>query len=202
MNVSREQLLAAAAHELRGPLSVIAGMASVLRERAAPRDRDCLEAIVIETGQLTRMLDNLLAVTRLDAVVREFVPLEEMIGAAFDRLAQPLEGHAIRSTLPPDTLAHVDPVLGELLVMNLVERASKSGGPVELAARRDGGRVVIEVTSDEASRRSQNVDLGLAVVTGIVAAHHGTIEHIEPPRRPAVWRVTIPDAAPLPEIEP
>lgn len=221
----RSSLLSAVSHDLRTPLAVITGMATTLRETAADSQKEGLDTIVTEAERLSRILQNLLAATKVDggaAPRREWVPLEEIVGSALQRLDDMLKGRAVRVDIADESLAHVDPVLGELLVENLVDNAAKhtpAGTPIELAARREGTTAVIEIAdrgpgiragdeqrvfekffrSQDASRAG--VGLGLAVCRGIAIAHGGTIEAETRDGGGALFRVRIPDGEPLPTFD-
>lgn len=215
----RTALLSAVSHDLRTPLAVITGMASTLRESAPGSEHDALDTIVGESARLGRIVENLLAVTKVEAGAqprREWVPIEELVGAALERLAL----GSIGIDIPPDALAHIDPVLGELLLANLLDNASKHApdAPIELSARRDDKAIVVEIADRgpgipagtehrvfdrffRATQRDNGVGLGLAVCRGITAAHHGTIEATNRAGGGAVFRVRIPDAAEMPRFD-
>ncbi|MBL9020046.1 MAG: DUF4118 domain-containing protein [Myxococcales bacterium] len=221
----RSSLLSAVSHDLRTPLAVITGMATTLRETAGDAQQEGLDTIVEEAERLSRILQNLLAATKVDggaAPRREWVPVEELVGAALQRLDDALQGRAVRVDIADDALAHLDPVLGELLIGNLVDNAAKhtpAGTPIDVRVRREGAAAILEVADRgpgvragdeqrvfEKFFRSQHaaragVGLGLAVCRGIALAHGGTIEVEARPGGGAVFRVRIPDGEPLPALD-
>jgi K+-sensing histidine kinase KdpD len=221
----RTALLSAVSHDLRTPLAVIVGMATTLRETAPVREHDGLDEIVSEAARLSRILENLLAVTKVEAGAkprREWVPIEELVGAALARTESSIAGRAVSIAIPGDLLAHVDPILGELLLVNLLDNAAKytpTGTPLELTARREENGAVIELADrgpglPEGTERlvferffraapqgTAGVGLGLAVCRGIVEAHEGTIEARAREGGGAVFRVTLPDAEPPPQLQ-
>src|SRR5262249_34590255 len=140
----RNSLLSAVSHDLRTPLAAITGMATTLRETAPPGEHEGLDTIVDEAQRLSRILQNLLAVTKVEGGAtprRQWVPVEELVGSALGRLDDPLADRPIEVAIAGDLLAHVDPILGELLLVNLVDNAAKHtppGTPIELSARRTG----------------------------------------------------------------
>src|SRR5689334_8751945 len=142
-------LLSAVSHDLRTPLSVITGRASVLRATVREELRRDLDTIVHEAQRLSRTLENLLAITEAyREVPREWVPVEELVGAVLARLESSLEGRPVKLEVPDDLLIHIDPVRGELLLANLLDHAATHtapGSPIELTAKRDGRAVAIEV---------------------------------------------------------
>src|SRR5690349_8474438 len=145
-------LLSTVSHDLRTPLSVITGRASVLRATAREEHRRDLDTIVHEAQRLSRTLENLLAITenRPETAPREWIPVEELVGGVLARLESSLDGRPVKVDVPDDLLAHVDPVRGELLLANLLDHAATHtppGAPIELTAKRDGRAVAIDVAN-------------------------------------------------------
>jgi two-component system sensor histidine kinase KdpD len=211
----RDRLLATAAHQLRGPLSVITGMASVLRATEDGRMREGLDTIALETARLARMLENLFAVTRFSPdkpVRRDWIPVEDVVGTALGRLEDELAGREIGLALEPPVLAHADPVLLELLLVNLIDNAVRhtpAGTPFEISARRDNVVVVIELSDRGPGIPAGVFDrpigtsrgLGFDVCRGIADAHGGAVVAWAREGGGSVVLVTLPDAAPLPKME-
>lgn len=222
----RNALLSAVSHDLRTPLASITGMATALQAQSSPDDlRDGLETIVHEAARLSRVLENLLAVTRVEGgemARREWIPIEELVGPSLARLDEALAGREVGVDIPEGLVGHIDPILGELLLVNLVENAAKhtpAGSKIEISARRDGGACVLEVADRgpgippgaetkifdrffrAAAPGTQGVGLGLTVCRGIASAHGGTIEALPRDGGGSRFRVTIPDGAPMPVFE-
>ena len=97
--VDREQLrnalLSSVSHDLRTPLGGITGAASNPPGRPGRThqedSRELLETIHEESNRLQRLVTNLLDVTRLESgvvdLVKEWVPLEEVVGSALESMA-------------------------------------------------------------------------------------------------------------------
>ncbi len=212
----RSSLLSAVSHDLRTPLAVVTGAATSLRDDhgklgAAARD-ELLDTIVDEARRLERVLANLLAITRVETGLqpaREWVPVEELVGAALTRLEGALGDRAVEVEVPEDLGVSVDPVLFEQALINLIDNAIKHGQPpIRVTARRDGDAIQLDVEDGGAGvpagaeRRvfdkfvrasaAPGVGLGLAVVRGLVEAHGGTIT-----AEGARFRIVLP-AAPAP----
>ncbi len=220
----RNALLSAVSHDLRTPLAVITGMATTLRETAVVAAQEGLDTIVAESARLSRILENLLTVTKVEAGAkpkREWVPIEEIVGTALRRVDDALEGRAVDLTIEDAALAHVDPILGELLLVNLLDNAAKHtppGTPIALAARREGPAAILEVADRgpgipagserqvferffRASPGTAGVGLGLALCRGIAVAHGGTIEALPRDGGGSVFRVILPDGEPMPTFD-
>ncbi len=213
----RSSLLSTVSHDLRTPLASILGMATALRDSARPDQKEDLDTIADESRRLGAILTNLLSITRVESgaeVKREWVPVEELVGAALSRTETVLGGREIGVDVAHDAGALVDPILIEQLLLNLLENAAKhtpAGSPIDVAAHRDGGGVVIEI-SDRGpglpdvplfekfvrgpATRTAGAGLGLAVCRGIAVAHGGRIEGVPRDGGGATFRVWLPGGDP------
>ena len=217
----RSSLLSAVSHDLRTPLASITGAASTLRsqgEKLEPETRqDLLESIADEAERLSRLVSNLLDMTRLESGIelrRDFYPLEEIVGAVLQRMEHQLADRQLVTSLP-ETLppVYADDVLLGQLILNLLENATKytpEGTPIELAAEASAEAVVLEVRDrgpgfrpEEERRifekfyrgRSDGVrgaGLGLAICRAVIEAHQGSIEAFNREGGGAVFRIRIP----------
>ncbi|HEY5920953.1 MAG TPA: sensor histidine kinase KdpD [Kofleriaceae bacterium] len=216
----RSSLLSAVSHDLRTPLSVITGAATSLVQHGdtlTPAARgELLQTIVEDARRLERVLSNLLQLTRVETGMqpaREWVPADEIVGAALTRTEETRRGRAVETDVESDLLLEIDPVLFEQVLINLIENATKHGAPpFTIRARRDGGDVVIEVADrgpglpqGESARlfekfvrasAAPGAGLGLAVVRAIVHAHGGTVIAANRPDGGAVFRVVLPTPPP------
>ncbi|MBK9036274.1 MAG: DUF4118 domain-containing protein [Myxococcales bacterium] len=192
----RSSLLSSVSHDLRTPLAIITAAATSAGDPAVPpaARAELLESVVVEARRLERMLANLLQLTRVETGIvpaREWVPLDELCGAALTRL-EPVLGDRAVTVAVGELEVPVDPVLFELALVNLIENAVKHGAPpIAISARRVGDRVAIEVADHgrgvAAAERERvfekffrassapGAGLGLAVVRAIAVAHGGTV---------------------------
>lgn len=225
----RSSLLSAVSHDLRTPLSIITGNASTLLDEDTPPGvrRELLESILEEGDRLNRLVANLLDMTRLDAgaieVRKEWQSVDEIIGAALARAARPLERHELNVNVQADLpFVPMDDLLIEQVLVNLLDNAAKwapAGSTVELAARAEGGLLLLEVSDRgpgvppndlqrvfEKFYRAPNAPpgsgagLGLAICRGIVELHGGTIVAENRADGGARFRVSLPLASSQPQL--
>lgn len=158
----RNSLLASISHDLRTPLALIAASASSLRdERSKLSDaeqRHLALTIYDEAQHMNAMVSDLLDMTRLLAgrimLDRQWYPLEELVGAAIERCRSQLAEHRVRTRLDPKLpMLHVDGVLIEKLLVNLIENAAKytpEGTHITIAGELVRERIVISVEDEGA----------------------------------------------------
>jgi two-component system sensor histidine kinase KdpD len=226
----RSSLLSAVSHDLRTPLAVITGAGTTLRDE--PRNisqsqrAELIDTICEEAERLERLVRNLLDMTRVEsgglALKREWVPLEELIGAAVARLEDKLAGRSVTTALPADLpLVSVDPVLLELVFVNLLENAVKytaAGSPIEISAHADSSALCIDIADRGAGipegalqkifekfyrgphTNISGVGLGLPICRGIVEAHGGTIDAENRSGGGAVFRIKLPVVEGAPSV--
>ncbi|MBK9168547.1 MAG: sensor histidine kinase KdpD [Bryobacterales bacterium] len=225
----RSGLLSAVSHDLRTPLSAITGAASSLRSQSHQFSentrQELLESIESEADRLSRLVNNLLEMTRLESgsvqVRREWYPLEELTGAALTRLGRVLEGRKVTTSMPADLMVFVDAVLFEQVLWNLLENASKytpAGSPISIAAWEHNKEVAIEISDSGPGFASgeehlvwdkfyrgraagaRGAGLGLPICRAIVTAHGGRIEAANRPDGGAVIRIQLSQPGPPPEV--
>ena len=225
----RSGLLSAVSHDLRTPLAAITGAASSLRSQRHQMDQatqqELLESIEQEADRLSRLVNNLLEMTRLESgrvtVKRDWHPLDEIVGAALTRLDRVLEHHLVTTELPPDLLVSVDDVLFEQVIWNVLENAAKytpADSSIKLSARAHNDGVSIEIADsgpgfepgEEAriwekfyrgrTEGTRGAGLGLTICRAIVLAHGGSIEARNGTRGGAVIAIWLPNAGSPPEV--
>ncbi len=228
----RSALLSAMSHDLRTPLAAITGAATTLKERREAADgfenAELLDTICEEAERLERLVRNLLDMTRLESgalvVKRDWVPLEEVVGAALTRLERQLGTRPVRTSLPDNLpLVSVDAILLEQLFVNLLENAAKytpAGSLLELSAYAAEHSIIVELADRgpglpagaeqrifEKFYRGQHegapgAGLGLAICLGIAHAHGGALVGENRPGGGAVFRLTLPQRELPPSVPP
>jgi two-component system sensor histidine kinase KdpD len=153
----RNALLSGLSHDLRTPLTTIVGASSaiLLGHLGLPEStRDLVQTIQESSQRMSRLTNNLLAMTRLaDGAVKlnaEWVPVEEMLGSVRRQLRDALSGREIKVSIdPPNLSAYVDAVLIEQVIVNLLDNAIKYSGaerPLEIACfHGNGQRETVEI---------------------------------------------------------
>lgn len=152
-NHAKSRFLAAASHDLRQPLSALSLYIGVLKGRVTPENHDLMARIEACCDSLTKLLTDLLDVSKLDAgvitpklsafVVDDFLRTLTTVHAAEANLkGLRLHLHACRGLV-----AHTDPSLLARVVNNLISNAIRytHKGGVLLACRRHAGALWIEV---------------------------------------------------------
>jgi signal transduction histidine kinase len=204
------RFLADASHELRTPLTAIRGGAQVLRLGAASNPRDLAEAlghIQIQAERMSRLIDDLLTLSRQDAgqpvTPRELTDLGALVADRTSQWSDLAPDHAVTVHTEPAWVLADSEALSRVCA-NLVENAQKYSPDhteITLEVTRADARVQLSVTDhgpgipiadrDKVFRRFYRGDaarsratggtgLGLAIVAGIVAEHNGHIRVDEP----------------------
>ncbi len=155
----RDALLASLSHDLRTPLSAIAGAATSLRilgEKMAPAERlDLLSSIEEETARLSRFIANLLDMSRIEAgglkVRRDLVDVADVVQGAVDRSLKAFPNQPVRVSLAPDLpFVRGDDKLLEQVLFNLLDNSHKyaDGSGAAIHGRKEGDHVVLTVTDE------------------------------------------------------
>ena len=155
----RDALLDSLSHDLRTPLSSIAGAATSLRtlgDKMNPAERrELLSSIEEETGRLARFVANLLAMSRIEAgglkVNRDLVSIADVVQAAVERSRKSFPGQAVRISVAPNLpFVRGDDKLLEQVLFNLIDNAHKYAGDASatIHARQEGDEVVLTVTDE------------------------------------------------------
>jgi len=142
----RNTLLASLSHDLRSPLTALAGLAESLPLAGPPlppAQAQVAEAIRREALRTHALARDLLDLARLQSdtitLSREWLPVDEMVSAALRTSSHAIRHHhlalEIADNLP---LLHVDPVMMERVLCNLLENAvahTPTGGDIRISAR-------------------------------------------------------------------
>jgi two-component system heavy metal sensor histidine kinase CusS len=196
------QFSADLAHELRTPIANMLGEAQVTltRDRTAADYRETIESTVAECERLSRIVDNLLFVARVDAAREPIARKRFDARGAVEKIAEfyqtAADDHHVTITCSGNGEICADPDLFERAVGNLLDNAlrftaehgaiqiavSKHNSDFEVAVRDDGSGIAAEHLPHvfdrfyraELSRSSDGAGLGLALVKSIVELHGGS----------------------------
>jgi signal transduction histidine kinase len=153
----KDEFLALLAHELRNPLAPVINAAHILRLRGS-HDPDvawCHDVIERQAFQLTRLVDDLLDVSRITRgkikLKREAVNLATVVSAAVET-SRPLidtRRHTLHIELPtPPVLLVADKTRLTQVIANLLNNAAKyqnPGGEIHLSVERREKEAVITI---------------------------------------------------------
>ena len=204
----RGNLLRAVSHDLRTPLTSIYGACSAIIENydQIPRQKQLkmLGDVCSDAQGLTRMVENLLSVTRVDSdkvrLSKNSTVLEELIDALLIKFHKHYPNQKVHVSIPEEFIAiPMDPVLIEQVLMNLLENAVFHATGMENLWLRvqvqndravffvedDGcgipqermGRLFTGLLNSEAPTDTgrSNMGIGLSVCSAIIKAHGSDI---------------------------
>jgi two-component system sensor histidine kinase MtrB len=223
MEAQARRFAADVSHELRTPLAAMSAVTDVLDEEVPHLPADTANAVQLvseETGRLTRLVNDLMEISRFDAHAA-VLSLDEIDLAESLRRTLASRGwlHQVQTWLPePGVLrARVDPRRIDVVVANLVANALRHGAPpvvLSLTTRQStqGAVAVIEVAdggpgippealphiferfykADTARARSDSSGLGLAITVENVRLHGGRVRAANRPGGGAVFTVELP----------
>lgn len=217
----RSSILSALSHDLRTPLTALAGLAESLPLTSATLPAATLESAVAiheQALRLNNLLENLLDMARLHAgrvtLRKEWQLLEEVIGSSIKLLEHSLQQHTLQIHLEKNLpLLEYDAVLLERVFCNLLENAAKyapastvititakiNADSVEIAVADQGpgfeqqqSRVRFEMFARGTHESSKpGVGLGLAICHAIIQAHHGNLAIANLPAGGAIVTFTL-----------
>lgn len=203
----RANLLRAVGHDLRTPLTTIVGSTSALLESSdnfsEEQKHKMLTGIQEDAQWLTRMVENLLSVTRLDGgnvkLLKSSVVLEELVDSVLLKFHKRHPSQQVMVDIPDDFVSiQMDAILIEQVLLNLLDNAVEhASGMTQLMLRVFviDKRAVFEVVDDGCGIPSErmkdifkgyysgsapadtkmNSGIGLSVCAAIIKAHGGDI---------------------------
>ena len=130
----RNTLLAAISHDVRTPLTALIGQAETLSQAdtLSAAHREIVRAMGHEARGLSALVSNLLDMARLESgglqLRRDWQSVEELVGSAIRAARHALGDCIVQTDLPPDLpLVHLDAVLIERVLVNLLDNAAQYG---------------------------------------------------------------------------
>lgn len=151
-----------AAHELRGPITVIRGYLDVLEmeldDKLQPDHRELFKRLVVSANRLSGYINNILNTSKYDRRHLQVRLAEEHLSAIYDTIKDDMELRAqsqrrlLSVNIPADlpTIAADRSSLSEVL-SNLIDNSlkySNEGGAVSVSAESDGDFVKVSVSDN------------------------------------------------------
>jgi len=194
-------------HELRTPLTILRGELEFIAEqqRLSPDVLDTVGSALEEIDRLTKIVENLLSISRVDAgeirMNQQRINLAELARSTAEQmqLLADEKSMALRYSLQPGVEVQGDPSRLKQILVNLLDNAIRytaDEGWVEIAVYSEGAKGILKVTdngvgisaeslphlferfyrADKArSRYSGGAGLGLSIVKSICVAHGGNV---------------------------
>jgi hypothetical protein len=202
---ARADLISTVSHEIRSPLTSVKGFTSTLLSKwdrfSDEQKQVMLQTINYDADRVTRLLGDLLDVSRLEAgrleLKRQEVDVVALATDAVTRLRLDAEQHALEVAFPNDfPKVTADPNRIEQVLMNLVENAIKYAKPgrVIVSGVDEDDFVRVRVTDEGegipadhlphiwtkfyrrgSGERRSGTGLGLYICKGIIDAHGGEL---------------------------
>lgn len=196
-------LLRAVSHDLRSPLTTIRASLEALASGELELDEErravLLQAALVESSRLDRMVRNLLDLSRLEAGAARpaprLRPVDALLGAALGQFSvDDRIDVSFRGAIP---LVNVDPAQLERALVNLLENALKfspAGSRIDVEVQQRGAEVLLRILDHgpglpagdhervfepfqrgTAARSGSGAGLGLAIARGFVEANGGRL---------------------------
>lgn len=154
---SRREFVANVSHELRTPLTTIKSYAETLLDNADPASMETtfLNVICSETDRMTRIVKDLLTLSRLDhgkeTIKLDKINLKELISGIIEKLSLSIGEHNHKVTFR--TTTELPPLIGdrdkiERVLINIVSNSIKytpDGGLIEIFAGRVYNEIYIKI---------------------------------------------------------
>lgn len=206
----RANLLRAISHDLRTPLTTIYSSSSALLDNYDEfSDEQCtriIKGISEDSLWLSRMVDNLLSITKLGSenldIIKTDTAIDELVDSALVKFAKRYPDQKVDVTLPEEfVFIPMDPLLVEQVIINILENAVQHAkGMTKLSLKvftisdkaifqiKDNGCGIAQDRiqhifdgfysgeGNSSDNKKHNAGIGLSVCESIVKAHGGDIK--------------------------
>jgi signal transduction histidine kinase len=217
---ARSDLVSTVSHEIRSPLTSVKGFTKTLLAKwdrfTDDQKRQMLATIEEDADRVTRLLGELLDVSRIDAgrlqLHRQMLDVPAIADRVMERMRVHDDDGRLSATFPDGVpRMYADPDKVEQIFTNLLENAMKYGaGRVRVSAEVRDGEVRFTVADEgqgipanqlttifgkffrRAGERRSGTGLGLYISRGLVEAHGGRIWAESELERGAAFHFTLP----------
>lgn len=206
----RANLLRSVSHDLRTPLTTIYSSSSVLLDNydefSDKQRMQILKGISEDSLWLSRMVENLLSITKLDSanvkVIKTNTALDELIDSALIKYSKRYPYQKVTVDIPDEFLfIPMDSILIEQVIINILENAvqhAKGMTKLSLKVFSISDKVIFEIKdngcgipeermkhiftgyysqdANASDSRKHNAGIGLSVCASIIKAHGGDIK--------------------------
>lgn len=202
----QQTFVANASHELRTPLTLIhAGVEVAQRQSTSEPQKQVLEDVLSDANYMTKLIENLLLLSRLDAhklpIEIQPVLMPELLDELIRQNERVLSSKEIALSTEGDSLIVLaDPVRLKQILLILIDNAARnnhSGGWIKITTSSMLGKAEIEVSdngdgiapehlakifdrfykvTEKSTQDYHGSGLGLSIAQGLVQAQNGTIE--------------------------
>ncbi|MCI9355535.1 MAG: DUF4118 domain-containing protein [Firmicutes bacterium] len=219
----RSNLLRAVSHDLRTPLTCIVFSATTLLENndtlSKQSSQKLLNDIIQDAQWLIRMVENLLAITRINnkhaVIKKQYEAIEEIVSATIVKIKKRFPNYQVKVTVPEEfILIPMDATLIMQVLINLLENAichSHNTKPILLTVVYTENDVVFSikdngvglnpyeiehifdgVSVEKTGDSTRGLGIGLSICKSIISAHNGTISAENNTEGGATFRFTLP----------
>jgi signal transduction histidine kinase len=224
LSALRADFVSLVSHELRSPMAAVIGAARTLQERwrsLSPDQREAFLALIgDETNRLAALIGDVLDTSRIEAGTFTYrftdIDLSALVADVVGTAAVGQDEVRIRADVPAALpIVRGDAERLRQVLTNLVDNAVKyspAGDEVAVRARRENGRVLIEVVdhgpgipndqqrlifekfgrADVAGGSKPGTGLGLFIARSIAEAHGGTLDVRSGPNAGSTFTLALP----------
>jgi two-component system, OmpR family, sensor kinase len=230
--ISQKQFIQDVSHELRTPLTIMRGELEVAlkRQRSPEEYSSILRSSLEETAKIGKLLENLLALARLDSssvnLTRETTDISAMTRDIVDdmEILAHQKGIEIDFVSQDGIIIPVDKDQIMRAFINILENAIKytpGKGRVSVEVIRENAYAIITISDTgigipekdlphifdrfyqvDRSRSSAGFGLGLSIALSIIEAHGGSITVESTPEQGTTFLISLPMAESAPDFHP